>query len=76
MIIKENQIYFLIFFFGYGVAGAGIAIYGSNLDIFYLISPLIFFTLIFFIKKDNETLINFKINLLQINNNKDLISIF
>ena len=75
MIIKENQIYFLIFFFGYGVAGAGIA-NGSNLDIFYLISPLIFFTLIFFIKRDNETLINFKINLLQINNNKDLISIF
>ena len=50
MIIKENQIDFFIFFIGYGIYGAGISI-ESNLDVFYLLSPIVFFYQYLFLKK-------------------------
>jgi hypothetical protein len=59
MIIKENLIYYFIFLFGYGVFGAGIAI-NNNLEIFYLLTPLIFFSLIFILNNENETILHLK----------------
>ncbi len=72
MVIKENQIYLLIFFFGYGVTGSGIT-NGHYLDIVYLFSPIIFFIFIFFFKKKNEIILN--LNFIELIKFRELISI-
>ena len=59
MIIKENLLYSFIFIFGYGVFAGGLPI-DTNLKIFHLISPLIFFSLVFLFNKNDEILIEFK----------------
>ena len=59
MIIRENLIYYFIFLFGYGVFGAGI-VENHNYRIIYLLAPLFFFTLIFFLNKENEIIFHLK----------------
>ena len=74
MTIKENQIYFFIFLFGYGFFGAGIT-FNHNLDIVYLLSPVPFFLSIFFLKKENEVLFQIDKKLIKLINLKEFISI-
>ena len=70
MIIRENLFYSLIFFFSYGIFAGGLAI-NTELEILYLISPIIFFILVLIFNKNDEiiieiTLKNFKNSKFQI----------
>ena len=56
MIIRENLFYSLIFFFSYGIFAGGLAI-NTELEILYLISPIIFFILVLIFNKNDEIII-------------------
>jgi hypothetical protein len=76
VIIKENQIYFFIFLIGYGYFGAGITV-KNDLDILYLLSPLVFFSSIFLFKKEDEVIFDLKGKILIFfKSNRSIYSIF
>ena len=75
MIIKENLLYSLIFIFSYGVFAGGLPI-DTNLKIFHLISPIIFFSLVLLFNKKDEILIEFKSKNFPIFNKSFFIYIF
>ena len=75
MVIKENQIYILIFFFCYGVFGSGIT-NENNLDFYYLFSPIIFFICVVLFNKKNEVILNLSLRSIRIIKNIDLILMF
>jgi len=60
MTIRENNIYYIFFFLGYGFYGSGISV-NSNLNIVYILSPIFSFLLIFFLKKENDIIFQFNI---------------
>lgn len=59
MIIRENLIYYFTFLFGYGVFGAGV-VKNHDYGIIYLLAPLFFFALLFFLNKENEIIFRLK----------------
>jgi hypothetical protein len=59
MIIRENLIYYFTFLFGYGLFGAGV-VKNHDYEIIYLLAPLFFFALLFFLNKENEII--FRLN--------------
>lgn len=59
MIIRENLIYYFTFLFGYGLFGAGV-VKNHDYQIIYLLAPLFFFALLFFLNKENEII--FRLN--------------
>ena len=64
MIIRENLFYSLIFFFSYGIFAGGLAI-NTELEILYLISPIIFFILVLIFNKNDEILIEIRLQKFQ-----------
>ena len=55
--IRENHIFYTLFFLAYGFYGVGTDI-KSNFLYFHIFSPIIFIFIIFFFNKENEVIFN------------------